>query len=195
MPKKQAVCIKSLEHALEINCPIVIMMPNDDKFSLSTVFDEQLDTSNAPMKSLTKWAKPPRQDGKKYAGIETQDWRDFSAKIQQTLQAVGPSKLFIGYEGYLTNFSNACSHPKSFDSLQKELQSGGRGDALYTDHEKTIGFPRIFNAQSAMQVHIPYIDRSSSELQWIRIDEKPVIQPIDNEEEPYHDHFAFVNET
>ncbi len=194
MPKKQAVCIKSLDYALEIDCPIVIMMPKDDKFSLSNIFDEEIDTSSAPMKELGKWAKPPRQDGKKYAGIETKDWRDFSTKVQQTLQSAGPSKLFIEYEGYITNFSNACSNPELYDSLQKDLQSGGGGNALYHDHKKTIGFPRMFNAQSAMQVQIPYIDDTSNDLQWVRIDEKPTIQPDDNDE-PYHDNFAFVNET
>ncbi len=188
MPKRQAVKIRSLNIALERDYPIVLKSPIDDSFSLYKMFGDKADISSAHMTTLAQWEKPPRKDGKIYGYIESKDWHEFKQNLDRVISAGKADKLFIEYEGQITNYRNATMFGRlgDEDNLLRDLQNGGAGNALSDKNGMVIGFPRFFNSVSGLGVKIPYISQGDSELRWKEIDTKSDII------EPYHDIYSDI---
>ncbi len=196
MTLRQARPIKSLDQSIMQDLTIVLHMPKQDQLSLSTLFDniagEQIiSAEQAKMQELSVWAKPPRKNGKIYGDIDTDNWQDFEEKLNRIILKKKFQKTLIEYEGRITNANNAFLRPENTDVLIQNLKAQGHGDALYSDNNLSIAFPRLsFNSKTELTVYVPYVKKDENELHRVFLH-----TPDQKIYEEYHDHFGYVNES
>lgn len=193
MALKQAIQIKNLQKAIKEDVPIVLLTPKGTNATISDIFQQRADITaeKAKMTRLDQWAKPPRKNGKLYGHIETEDWTDFERKLKYIFSAGNLTKLFIEYDGYITNFQNTQLHKESEKTLLQALEREEGGVALYTDSELKISFIKLqFNKNKDLSVTAPYLNKSNDTVQHVYLH-----TPHMKMREEYHDQYDHINLT
>ncbi len=196
MALRQAIQIKDLNTAISEDLPIVLMTPKIEENALSNVFGQQagnqpVSAENARMTKLSDWERPPRQNGKKYGHIETENWQDFEDKLKHILKKGNVGKLSIEYEGYITNLSNAMYSKETKDILTNALKNEEGGVSLFSAPDLKISFLKLaFDRDKNLCVSLPYLDDKNDDLKRVYL-HTPDMNKAPTEE--YHDRFDHIN--